>query len=180
MHWDEGYKKLYKWLQHTIFSYLTTGEKMVICFIGLIVFAILGIFSATHRALAKEAFECVFLKVTLRPCNSKLDQRLKSQITGKLLRKNPKAGRFVYKHFELISMIFTILTIISLLYSAVSVYNFAVYGNCEGQDSTGICIYNQIGEVITGSDTNQTSPTGECELPAEIYAPTDSGGTSGN
>lgn len=150
---------------------------MVICFVALIVFAILGIFSATHRIIAKEAFECVFLKMTLRPCKSGLDRRLKSQITGKLLRKNPKAGKFVFKHFELISWIFTIIMIVSMIYSAVSIYNYAVYGNCEGQDATGVCIYNQVGDAITGTSGEQAPET--CEIPQPIIGTIDSGGTSG-
>jgi hypothetical protein len=123
----------------------------------------MGIFSATHRELAKEAFECVFNSIQLKPCTSNLNQRLKSQITGKILKANPTAGKFVYKNFEIISWIFTIITIVSLLYSAYSVYNFAMYGNCEGQAATGPCIYNQIGEVIVGDGTQPQS----CELPPQ-------------
>lgn len=122
---------------------------MILCFVALIVFAILGLFSATHRTLAKDAFECVFSNITLRPCKSGLDKRLKSQITGSILRKNPKAGRFVYKHFELLSWVFTIIMIISTIYSGLGIYNYLVYGNCEGENAIGPCIYNQIGETVT-------------------------------
>jgi hypothetical protein len=151
---------------------------MVICFIALIVFAVLGIFSATHRVIAKEAFECVFLKATLRPCKSNLDKRLKSQITGKFLRRSPKAGRFVYKHFELISWIFTIIMILSMISSTVSIYNYAVYGNCEGEDSTEACIYNQIGDIVTGNSGGEHPEN--CELPQPIIGIVNSGGTGDN
>ena len=58
---------------------------MVLCFVALFVFAILGIFSAKYRLLAREALDCVVRTVTLRPCESKLDERLHSQIVAKLL-----------------------------------------------------------------------------------------------
>ena len=137
--------------------------KMILCFGALIVFAVLGIFSATHRELAKDAVECVFSNITLRPCKSGLDKRMKSQITGSILRKNPKAGRFVYKNFELLSWVFMIIMVVSTIYSVIGIYNYAVYGNCEGEDATGFCIYNQIGDAVSG-----TTISGEplvCELP---------------
>ena len=51
----------------------------MICFVALIVFGILGIFSAKYREIAREAFSCVFLKMTLRKCDSRLDERLRAQ-----------------------------------------------------------------------------------------------------
>ena len=50
---------------------------MVLCVIALIVFGILGIFSASHREYAKEAFNCVFRKATFRPCNTDFNKKLK-------------------------------------------------------------------------------------------------------
>lgn len=117
----------------------------MICIIALVVFSILAIFSASHRPLAAEAFDCVFRKVTLRKCKTNLDQRLKSQITGKLMRKNAFLARIVYKNFEIISWIFVILFIASLAYSIYGGYNYALYGNCYGpEDNGGFCIYNAL------------------------------------
>ncbi|PIZ50798.1 hypothetical protein COY27_05775 [Candidatus Woesearchaeota archaeon CG_4_10_14_0_2_um_filter_33_13] len=121
----------------------------MICFIALIIFGILGIFSATHRKLALEAFDCVFRKITLRKCHTGLDIRLKSGITGKLLLKSPKTGKFVYHHFEFISGVFTILLIGSLIWSGISGYNYYVYGNCNGasvEDQQGLCIFDPSGD----------------------------------
>ena len=67
----------------------------MICIIALVVFGTLGIFSATHRKIAREAFECVFKRINLKPCDSALDKKLKSQITGKLMRKKPKMKRYL-------------------------------------------------------------------------------------
>jgi len=124
----------------------------MICFIALIVFGILGIFSVKYRQIAKEAFDCVFRRITFRKCESSLDQRLKSQITGKLIKHNPKLAGFVYKRFEIISWIFTIILILSIVYSAWGLYNYAVYGNCNGKQSTSFCVFNQL---LTGEHKQQ-------------------------
>ena len=118
---------------------------MVLCFIALIVFAILGIFSVGYRRLAAEAFDCVFRKITLRKCESGLDMRLKSQITGSILKRSPRAGIFVFRHFELLSWIFTILLVASTIYVAYGGYNYYVYGNCNGPNSGGFCIFDPSG-----------------------------------
>ncbi len=116
----------------------------MICIIALVVFSVLAIFSASYRPLAGEAFDCVFRKVTFRKCRTNLDQRLKSQITGKLLTKSPLLARFVYKRFELLSGIFVILFIVSLAYSAYGGYNYARYGHCDGINAEGFCVYDAL------------------------------------
>ena len=113
----------------------------MICLIALLVFGILGIFSASHRKIALEAFDCVFRRLTIRKCTSGLDKRLKSQITGKLMKKSPKIARFTYRNFELISWFFTIILILSLVYTGIGAYNFAMYGNCHGKNSQEACVY---------------------------------------
>lgn len=121
----------------------------MICFIALLIFGILGIFSARHRKIALEAFDCVFRRITLRKCTTGLDVRLKSKISGRFLQKNPRLGKFVYKHFEMISWIFTILLIGSLVWTGISGYNYYVYGNCNGpsiEDQEGLCLFDPTGE----------------------------------
>jgi protein-disulfide isomerase len=117
----------------------------MICILALVVFGILGIFSATHRKIALEALDCVFRRVTIRKCTSGLDKRLKSQITGKLMKKSPKIARFTYRNFELISWAFTILLILSIAYSAIGGYNYYVYGNCNGPNDESFCIFDPLG-----------------------------------
>ena len=123
----------------------------------MVAFGILGIFSATHRKIALEAFDCVFKKVRLKPCDSGLDKRLKSKATGKLMKRNPKLARFIYQHFEAISGIFTVLLIVSMVYSGLGIYNFVVYSNCNGEESQEMCIY----EGLVGSPALSIS----CESP---------------
>jgi len=133
----------------------------MICFIALIVFGILGIFSATHRKLALEAFDCVFKRVTLRKCTTGLDVRLKSKITSSFLEKSPKLGQWIYRYFEVLSWAFTILMIGSLVWSGISIYNYVEYGNCNGpnvKDQQGLCIFDPTKENA------QISSCGEGEL----------------
>ena len=137
---------------------------MMICFIALIVFGILGLVSATHRDFAKEAFDCVFRKVTLRKCNTGFDEKMKMKIVGKVMTRSPKASKLVFNHFELISWVFTILMIASLAYSAYSVYNLAVFGTCDPQDPDQ-CVFTN-----GGPPSPQTC---ECSFPLTDCTPGD-------
>jgi len=129
----------------------------MICVIALIVFGILGIFSATHRAVAKEAFDCVFRKITFRKCETRLDVRLKSQITGKIIKLSPKSAKFIYKHFEVISWIFLILFIVSFVNVAIGGYNYYLYGNCNGPQEEGFCIFDPLGSNSKVSNFNHSA-----------------------
>jgi len=117
----------------------------MICIIGLIVFGILGIFSLSYRKLAKEALDCVSRKVVFKPCKSNLDERIKSSVTGKLMNKNQFLAKFVFKNFEILSWIFVIITIASLVSVSITGYNYYVYGNCNGEQDDGFCIFDPTG-----------------------------------
>jgi protein-disulfide isomerase len=116
----------------------------MICFVALFVFAVLAIFSAKYRPLAKEAFDCVFKRITLRPCESGLDERIKATLVSSVFSKSPKAAAALNKHFELFSWALTIIMIVSLAYSAIGIYNWWAYGNCNGPDQTGFCVFNAL------------------------------------
>jgi len=133
----------------------------MICILALIVFCVLAVFSASYRPLAKEAFECVFLRMTFRKCRTGLDTRVKSKIVGRIMNKSPGTAKLVYKNFEIFSWIMVILMIVSLAYSMYGLYNFAAYGNCNGPESTGFCIYDAADELT--SDLLQ-----ECDEQEEI------------
>jgi hypothetical protein len=132
----------------------------MICFIALIVFAVLAVFSAKYRAYFKEALDCVFRKATLRKCTTSFDKKMKMKVTSKISKKAPGLGRFVFKNFDVLSWIITIVSIIimiwSLWYGVLGVYNWYAYGNCDGPDSDEFCVYN----AITG--TTVATPT--CEV----------------
>ncbi|MCX6817466.1 MAG: DsbA family protein [Candidatus Aenigmarchaeota archaeon] len=134
----------------------------MICIIALVVFSVLGIFSAKYRTIAKEAFDCVFKRLTLRKCTTGLDKRLKSQITGKVMRRYPRVGAAVYKHFEAISWIFTVAMILSLGYSLYSIGNLFVYGNCNGPIPDAFCVFDPL--VHGGTQDQCTVETAKREI----------------
>lgn len=117
---------------------------MVLCFVALFVFAVLGIFSAKYRALAGEAFDCVVRTVTLRPCESRLDERLHAKIVAKLLPISPAAARLIHKNFQALSLLLVIVFFGSMIYSGVSVYNYWAYGNCNGPNSSEYCVFDAV------------------------------------
>ncbi len=69
------------------------------CIVAFIVLSILGIFSATNRALAREAMDCVFRRVTLRPCNTGFDEKMKARILGTVITRSETAAVFINKNF---------------------------------------------------------------------------------
>jgi len=112
---------------------------MVLCIVALFVFAVLGLFSAGYRSLAKEAFNCVFRLVTLRPCDTGFDKKMKMRLVGKLMTTNKELAGFVFKNFELLSWAFTLLFFASLIITSQGIYNLIVYGTCD--PVTNICIF---------------------------------------
>lgn len=113
--------------------------------------------------MAVEAFDCVFRRITLRKCTTGLDVKLKSGITAKFLEKNQSLGAIVYKHFEVISWVFTILLIASLVWTGISAYNYYEYGNCNGpsvESQQGLCLFDPTGqnaEITQCSDIDVTN-----------------------
>ena len=114
----------------------------MICLIALLVFGVLSVFSVKYRALAAEAFDCVFRRVTLRKCNTSFDKKMKTKISMRLFKTHKGLGGFVYKNFEALSWAFTLLMIGSLAFSVLGAYNYFAYGNCNGPHSTEVCVFN--------------------------------------
>ncbi|MFH0711042.1 MAG: thioredoxin domain-containing protein, partial [Candidatus Aenigmatarchaeota archaeon] len=83
-----------------------------------------------------------FKMVTLRPCDTGFDQRMKASITSKLMGLFPAVGKFVFKNFKLISWIFVISFFFSIAAMGYGVYNYVLFGNCNGPEASGFCIFN--------------------------------------
>lgn len=115
---------------------------MVVCLIALPVLLVLGLFSATHRRLAKEAIRCAVRKVSLRPCDLSLEQKLKKMVFGSILKYNERLAFFVFKNFEGISILFGTLMVLSVLGVGIGAYNFYLYGNCNGAATSEFCVFN--------------------------------------
>ncbi|MFC2174985.1 thioredoxin family protein [archaeon] len=113
----------------------------MLCLVALVVFGVLGIFSASHRKTALEAFDCVFRMATLRPCNTGFDQKIKGKIVGKVFKKSPKTAKLIHKNYKLVSWAFTLLFFGSMLYTGYGAYNFIMFGTCDPLDPTN-CVFN--------------------------------------
>jgi len=127
------------------------------CIIALIVFSVMGLFSATHRQLAKEAFDCVFRRVTFRPCNTGFKEKIRGRIVGKLLRRSVKLAKFSNKYFEVFAWIFFLLTVVSTGYTVKGGYNFYRYGSCNGLNQGGFCAFDPTGKNNTTSSVTDGS-----------------------
>jgi len=127
---------------------------MVLCLFALPIFLILGIFSVKYRKLAKDSLDCIFHTVTLRKCGSNLDERIKGEITSRIFKFSPKTAGFVYSNYKVFSWIIFILLIWSTYESAIGIHNYYYYGNCNGPESTGFCLFDPAGTntKISGVD----------------------------
>ncbi|MFA5077165.1 MAG: thioredoxin domain-containing protein [Candidatus Micrarchaeia archaeon] len=137
----------------------------IVCIIALLAFSIMGIFSAKYRKYAAEAFHCFINTVQLRKCDSGLDEKIKAELVSKILPISAPAAKAVNRHFELLSSLFIILMLASSVYSTISLYNFFVYGNCNGQEG-GFCVLKDLtGGAIVGKP-------GELDPPKNIEGQT--------
>jgi len=125
------------------------------CIIALIIFGIMGVFSASHRALAKEAFSCVFRRITLRPCDTGFKEKIKGKILSRLINRSAFLTKIVNRYYELLSWIFFILMVGSTIWVFQGVYNFYVYGSCNGLNQSGFCAFDPKG------DNNKVSTIGD-------------------
>ena len=71
------------------------------CIVALIVFGIMGIFSASQRALAKEALDCVFKRVTFRACNTGFAEKVKGKLLAKVLKRSTFLAKVLNKYYEI-------------------------------------------------------------------------------
>ena len=125
------------------------------CIVALIVFGIMGIFSASQRALAKEALDCVFKRATLRPCNTGFQEKVKGKLLAKVIARSTFLAKVLNKYYEVFSWIFFILMIGSTIWVFKGVYSFYVYGSCNGLNESGFCAFDPSGSnnAVTAVDT---------------------------
>lgn len=137
---DKTPKLLNLFIQSKTIIYTRSGI-MSACLVAMVVLGFLSIFSAKYRYWAKEAFFCVGRRITLRPCDTGFDQKVRSKVTSALMKRNRTLAKRVHRHFEAISWLFTISLFISLFYTAYGVYNLATYGTCDPLHPE-TCVFN--------------------------------------
>jgi hypothetical protein len=129
------------------------------CIVAFVVLSVLGIFSAANRRLAKEALDCVFRRITLRPCNTGFDEKMKAKILGSVINRSETAARIINKSFEPLSWVFFVLLLGSSFWSARGLYLFYVSGSCNGLNQTAFCVFDP-----SGKNNQVTSIEGGCPV----------------
>lgn len=105
------------------------------CIAAFIVFGILAIFSASYRPLALQAWHCTFRRITLRPCDISFGEEMKSKLVGKLVFTHPRLAHMLSRWIEVLSFVFVILSLWSLVYTAQAGLNLWVYDTCDPRSS---------------------------------------------
>ena len=98
----------------------------------------------------------------LRYC---FDQKIKTKVTGRVLRFSPVATRFIRKYFKVFSWTFLALLLVSFFFSARGIYYLVTIGSCGPHSPT--CIFRP-GEVGCGGPRCQDEYLCEqerCETP---------------
>ncbi len=116
------------------------------CIIAFVVLSIIAIFNVSYRELAKEAYDCVFRRITRRPCNTGFKEKMKAKIVGKVLSKSVFVAKLLNKHFELLSWFLFVTTIASIFWTGKGLFNFYMYGSCNGLNKSGFCALDPKGE----------------------------------
>lgn len=106
------------------------------CIAAFIILAIISIFSASHRKLAKKAWSCTLRRVTLRPCDSSFKEETKNQILSHVASRKPGLVKAADISIEVASFIFVTLTIWSLFYVLVAGLNLFVWGTCTPNNAS--------------------------------------------
>lgn len=131
------------------------------CIIAFVALSIIAIFNVSYRELAKEAYDCVFRRITLRPCNTGFKEKMKAKIVGKVLNRSALIARLLNKHFELLSWLLFITTIASIFWTGKGLFNFYMYGSCNGLNKSGFCALDPKGENNKVSSAGGSCGTGE-------------------
>ncbi|HVN55263.1 MAG TPA: DsbA family protein [Anaerolineaceae bacterium] len=140
------------------------------CIVSFIVLSILGIFSASNRELARESLDCVLRRVTLRPCNTGFDEKMKARILGVVITRSEGAAMFLNRYFELLSWAFFILMLSSIIFSVRGLALFYTTGSCNGANSEAFCVFDPSGSNNQTSTVSQgcTKPVAASEMTARL------------
>ncbi len=101
------------------------------CIAAFIILAILSIFSASYRSLAKKAWHCVGRKIRFKACDISFAEEMKGRLLGKLIIRRPKLAKFLNRWIDVLSFIFVLLTIWSLVTAFLAGLNLWVYDTCN-------------------------------------------------
>ncbi len=120
------------------------------CIAAFIIFAILGIFSASYRSLAKKAWKCVLRKMTFRPCDINFQEEAKAKLLGRFIITKPRLARFLDRWIGAFASVFVILSVWSLLVVLNSGLNLLVYDTCNPNNAESCSLAGEACGVTSG------------------------------
>lgn len=101
------------------------------CIAAFIILAVISIFSARYRRMAKQAWGCVARRVTFRPCDTKFKDELKSRLLARVALKSPRWVKTADIALEVAAFLIILLTLWSVFVVVKSGLNLYVYGTCS-------------------------------------------------
>ncbi|MEI6850539.1 MAG: hypothetical protein WCK26_01065 [Candidatus Saccharibacteria bacterium] len=113
------------------------------CIAAFIVLAIISIFSARYRKLAKKAWGCTARRVTFRPCDTSFKEETKNKLLSHVAKRTPKLVKVADISIEIASFAFVVLTIWSLLVVFESGLNLFVWGTCNPSDASSCSLSSE-------------------------------------
>ena len=119
----------------------------MLCIFYIFMFGILGLFSASHRKLFFESIECVKNSFTRQPCETDVEQKVKTSVTHSIFQKSPWVAKQVNNHFRLISWTFVVLTVLTGFLTIKAGYDLLVHGTCT-PGAPENCTVSQSNEII--------------------------------
>lgn len=122
------------------------------CIAAFIVLAIISIFSASHRKLAKKAWDCTFRRITFRPCDSNFKDETKNWLLARVANKTPRLIKVADIGIEIASFVLVILTVWSLLSVMMSGLNLYVWGTCTPNDAAACSLGAETCSIETVSN----------------------------
>ncbi len=120
------------------------------CIAAFIIFAILGIFSASYRSLAKKAWKCTLRKMTFRPCDINFQEEAKARLLGRIIITKPRLAKFLDRWIGTFASVFVILSAWSLLVVLNSGLNLVVYDTCNPNNAESCSLAGEACGVSSG------------------------------
>jgi hypothetical protein len=107
----------------------------VFCIAAFIVLAVMAVFSARYRRYVGTAWNCVWRRVTFRPCDTTFKQDVKDHLLAPIAARRPGLVKPAGIALEILAVLVILTTIWSGYTVVKSAVNLYVYGTCNKQDS---------------------------------------------
>lgn len=119
------------------------------CIAAFIVLAIISIFSARYRKLAKKAWSCTLRRVTLRPCDTSFKEETKNKLLSHVAKRTPRLVKTADVGIEVASFALVILTIWSIFVVLEAGLNLFVWGTCAPSNASSCSLSSESCSINT-------------------------------